>query len=151
MEQSQDTTLPDILFKDWACRPIFRVYGVNDHGQNAIAIELAQVETYEPIARATVNMPHAEMGHREILIKDYSENEGMVASFLAAGYINEPDEALNAGWVEGGVHRCTLTDLGAAEALRQLGAHPILQPRSQEELDALEEDADREMGDERNA
>ena len=41
----------------------------------------------EQIATATVNMPEIEVGENQVLIKDYSENVGMVKALQKAGLV----------------------------------------------------------------
>ncbi len=49
--------------------------GSYDNGR--LAIMLHDPETFEPIAKVTVNIPEIYLRDDEIIVKDYSENEGM--------------------------------------------------------------------------
>lgn len=40
-----------------------------------------------PICKATVNIPEAILAEEEVLIKDWSENEGILAILVAAGVV----------------------------------------------------------------
>ena len=71
-----------IKFKQWNCLLVGAYYG---NGRKAI--ELVDSETHEPIARATTNIPNVPLEDDEVLIKDYSENEGMADTLIAAGII----------------------------------------------------------------
>ena len=51
----------------------------------------------EPIARVTVNIPDAPLGKREILIKDYSENEGILNWMVASGLVEDTGKVIPAG------------------------------------------------------
>lgn len=42
----------------------------------------------EPVATATVNIPEIQVADDEVLIKDYSENEGMLDALIQAEIIN---------------------------------------------------------------
>jgi hypothetical protein len=75
---------PLVRFKEWTCKMNFAQYG-----NGRTAIELVDAETHEPIARATVNLPDAYLEDDEIFIKDWSENEGMVAALVRAGVVSE--------------------------------------------------------------
>lgn len=46
----------------------------------------------EPIATATVNVPEIELSENELIVKSYSENEGMVNALQEAGLITNPRE-----------------------------------------------------------
>ncbi len=70
-----------IKFKDWECSVHFRTYG---NGRTAIELLIAENDLEnedlkgEPVAVATVNCPEFPLGTNQILIKDWSENEGML-------------------------------------------------------------------------
>lgn len=77
--------IPDgcIQFKDWICELQFGKYQQN----NKTAIILIEHGTGEPIATATVNIPEILLGKNEVIIKDYSENEGMFLALFNAGIV----------------------------------------------------------------
>lgn len=60
----------------------------NKYANDRTAIQLMS-ETEGPIAMATVNIPDATLAEDEIIIKDYSENEGM-AEFITENNIGTP-------------------------------------------------------------
>jgi hypothetical protein len=72
-------------FKEWNCDVSFSYYQNN----NRTAIILTDHNTHEPIAVATVNIPEAPLEDDQVIIKDYSENEGMKDALILAGIIKE--------------------------------------------------------------
>lgn len=91
-----------VRFKEWICELQFGRY----HGNNRIAIELVDYKTYEPIAFATVNVPSIELKENEIIIKDYSENQGMFQALFNAGVVKLNRIDRNSQWVD--FHICEL-------------------------------------------
>jgi hypothetical protein len=77
---SQDNQIPKVRFCDLDCDVNVHVYD----STGAAALELFHPEE-GPVATATVNIPEITLEDDEVLIKDYSENEGMAAAFEAAG------------------------------------------------------------------
>jgi len=53
----------------------------------ALAIRAVDADTGEPVAVLTVNMPDIKLAPGEVLIKDYSENEGALETLLQAGVV----------------------------------------------------------------
>lgn len=80
-----DSNIPDgcIRFKEWICEIQFGRY----HGNDRIAIELICHNSGEPIAIATVNVPNIPIKENEVIIKDYSENQGMFVALFNAGIV----------------------------------------------------------------
>ena len=83
-----------IRFKDWDC--ILR-YG--QYGNKRTAIELIDTHDGESVAVATVNIVNADINDDEIIIKDYSENEGMQKILMDAGIISTPVRIIPTGYV----------------------------------------------------
>lgn len=48
---------------------------------------------------ATVNIPEEPLGKKEVIIKDYSENEGIQASLIKAGVIKPTGRSVDTGFV----------------------------------------------------
>ena len=69
----------------------------------------------EPIATATVNTDH-RIEIDEIIVKDYSENEGMVAALVEAGVIQPEFTQAFVGGYGASCARCRLTDAARVEA-----------------------------------
>lgn len=74
-----------VKFKKWICNVEVSKYRSNDR----IAIELVEASTGEPVARATVNIPEVDLEPNEVIIKNYSENEGMYQALFEAGIISK--------------------------------------------------------------
>ena len=74
------TKLCSMRFKEWDCDLMLCHYG-NDR----LALQLLDAKDHTPVARATVNVPSAELADDEVVIKTYSENEGMLEALLATG------------------------------------------------------------------
>ena len=70
-----------IKFKDWECSVHFRTYG---NGRTAIELLIAEDDPKnecfkgEPVLVATVNCPEFPLGTNQVLIKNWSENEGIL-------------------------------------------------------------------------
>lgn len=75
-----------VKFREWNCRISFDRY-LN----NRIAIQLYDLEDGSPVATATVNIPDLDFLNKdEVIIKDYSENEGMLEALINADIISKP-------------------------------------------------------------
>jgi hypothetical protein len=77
---STDTQIPKVRFCDLDCD--IQVHSYNSTG--APALQLINPEV-GPVATATVNLPDVALETDEVLIKDYSENQGMSKAFEDAG------------------------------------------------------------------
>lgn len=75
-----------VKFKEWNCYLQFGQYV----GNNRTAITLRDELTHEPVAKATVNIPQAMVTDEQVIIKDYSENEGILQCLVEAGVISAP-------------------------------------------------------------
>lgn len=86
-----------VAFKNWlgswTCRLTFHTYANNGR----LCLRLQDWETGEPIAAATINLPDVKLEGREIAIKDYSENQGMVEALISAGVIARPHAEVQIG------------------------------------------------------
>ena len=69
------------------------------YSNGRLAIRAVDCDTGEPIATLTVNMPEIFLEPGEILIKDYSENEGALESLLLAALV-EPLAVIPCGHAE---------------------------------------------------
>lgn len=49
--------------------------------------------------RVTVNLPEVDLADNEVLIKDYAENEGVLAALVAAGVVHPTDRLVQSGFV----------------------------------------------------
>lgn len=83
----------EIKFREWDCELLFRQYG-NDR----TALQLFS-QTEGPIAVATVNIPEIELASDEVIIKDCAENEGMLATLVAAGVVEDTGRMVTSEFV----------------------------------------------------
>ena len=88
-----------IKFKEWDC-----VLDYSTYMNGRTAIQLNDLEDGMPIATATVNIPEAKLESNEVIIKNYSENEGMSKALMDAGIIGPPSRSIRTGHVIVMVH-----------------------------------------------
>lgn len=69
----------------------------SSEGEGRIAIILDEIDTQEQVAVATVNMPNEPLEKDEVIIKDYSENEGMLHTLIMAKIISVPERYTKTG------------------------------------------------------
>jgi len=89
-----------VKFKDWDCSLEHSTYM-----NGRIAIQLNDITDGMPIATATVNIPEASLQPNEVIIKNYSENEGMSKALMDAGIIGPPNRSIRTGHVIVMVHK----------------------------------------------
>jgi hypothetical protein len=65
-----------------------------------IALYLVDVTDKEIVARATVNIPEISLGPNEVIIKNYSENEGMLPALINAGVVRDTGKRVESRFVE---------------------------------------------------
>ena len=91
-----------VEFQGWMCNINISKYRNNDR----TAIELTELGTGEPVAIATVNIPEENIEADEVIIKSYSENQGMYEALLTSGFISPSIRTIKSGWVL--LHICKL-------------------------------------------
>lgn len=92
-----------LSFKSWNCFLNLGYYGAGGR----LAIKLMSDEENadkgvfygEPIAVATVNIPEIPLKDNEIIIKNYSENEGMLDTLKRCGFITDTKREISTGFV----------------------------------------------------
>lgn len=90
-----------VLFKDWKCRVIKKSYN-----NGRVALQLVDSITGESVAIATVNLPDVYVQRGTVLIKNWSENEGVLKALQEAGVIGESMGEVPTGFVV--AHVCKL-------------------------------------------
>lgn len=91
-----------IKFNIWDCELVKQQY---HNGKTALELVAAEddeendVFKGEPIATATINIP-VILEHDEVLIKNYSENEGMLEALVDAGVVKPTGRVIQTGFVE---------------------------------------------------
>ena len=63
------------------------------------AIMLLDAISDELVAAASVNMPEVPLAENEVLIKDYSENAGILKVLEEAGIVRPTGESVSSGFV----------------------------------------------------
>ena len=82
-----------IRFQLWDCEVRLERYTNN----NRIAIMLDDIGDGMQIACATINIPEEELADDQVIIKDYSENEGMLGTLIGAHIVTVPWRRTNPG------------------------------------------------------
>lgn len=91
-EQGKQTATR-MRFQDLDCAVTFAQYS---NGRVALLLHDADGDE---LAVATVNVPDVALGANEVLVKDYSENKGMLASLEEAGIVRRTDRTVQSGFV----------------------------------------------------
>ena len=78
-----------VRFKEWDCFVVFEKYSTGNH-----AIQLIDADDGTPVATASVNVPELDLEPNEVVIKDYSENEGVYEALLQAGIVVKTKKAI---------------------------------------------------------
>ena len=92
-----------VKFKEWDCNVVLAKYG-----NGRIAIQLLEVDTHQPIATATLNVPSSAcpIEEDEVIVKDYAENQGMLNCLVDAGVVSPPHRVVPLPYAGG--HLCGL-------------------------------------------
>jgi len=87
-----------IEFCGFKCNIVLETYQHKaSDGTYRVAILLNEVDTDERVAVATVNVPNEPLADDEVVIKDYSENEGMLHTLIMAKIITVPERYTKTG------------------------------------------------------
>lgn len=82
-----------VRFRDWECWVRIERY---ENGR--VALRLMDVADGSSVARATVNRPDVALGVDEVLIKDYSENAGILDALERAGVVRRTGQTVPSGY-----------------------------------------------------
>ena len=85
--------MTQVRFRDTDCTVQKRQYG---NGRVALIL----VDEEGPVATATVNLPGVKLEPNQVLVKDWSENAGLLAALVAAGVVQPTGETVRSGFVE---------------------------------------------------
>lgn len=89
-----------IKFKDYEC-----FLNIGKYSNGRLALELIDTEDCCPVATASVNIPDASLADDEILIKSWSENEGMADLLMNLKVIGPELEKVPTGFVYATKHK----------------------------------------------
>lgn len=84
----------NVEFLGYQCKVLKEWYKDN----NRPALRLVDVVTGEPIAVATINVPELKLGPDEVVIKDYSENRGLLTVLVKAGIVCPTGQLVATGY-----------------------------------------------------
>jgi len=89
-----------IDFHGFSCCIAKQYYVIRNHyAHPRIALILEDPDEGEIIATATINIPEEKIAVGEVIIKDYSENEGMFNVLYNAGIISKPVRFVQSGFI----------------------------------------------------
>jgi len=77
--------MTQVRFNGWLCDIQYKQYS-----NGRTALQLTDAADGSPVCTASKNLPDETLAEDEVCIKDYSENEGMLAALVEAGVISEP-------------------------------------------------------------
>lgn len=117
-----------VQFRQWKC-----LLDVARYWNDRIALRLIDITNGEPIATATVNVSEAKLERDEVLIKDWSENEGMLDAMTAAGIVTPTGRLVPSGYVY--AHVCKLRPGIVPEAIADLDTAKPTPAEAEAELD----------------
>lgn len=86
---------PTVKFQKYTCELDFGKYS-----NGRIGIDLVDKKTGELVLGATVNIPEEQLGDGEVIIKNYSENEGVLDALISAGVISKPIRTIKSNFIE---------------------------------------------------
>jgi hypothetical protein len=97
-----------VNFRGWQCRVEKRSYGGSDRIALVLYEAVPSPDDNSPVAVATVHVPELALAADEVVIKDYSENEGMLDTLVAAGLVSASLHEVQSGYVTLYICRCLL-------------------------------------------
>jgi hypothetical protein len=89
-----------VKFKKWTCN-----VQVERYPNDRVALRLTDVEDGGPVATASVNIPEASIESDEVIIKSWSENEGMADALIEGNIISPAIGSMRTAYVVGTVHK----------------------------------------------
>jgi hypothetical protein len=92
-KQTTNLHYPRVNFLGWDC-----LVHLSRYKNGRLAISL-MTPKHEPVAMASINLPEADLADDEILIKDYSENAGILKCLQQAGIVEDAGKSVTSGFV----------------------------------------------------
>lgn len=83
-----------VRFKEWDC-----IVLVKQYPNKRTALRLLDATDGSPVIMATVNIPAESIENDEVIIKNYSENEGVLDALVEEGIVSKPICELRSGYV----------------------------------------------------
>lgn len=71
---------------------------LHKYQNNRTAIQLIDAIEGDPVIMATVNIPEIPLDKDEVIIKNYSENEGILNVLVAEGIVERTGKAVEVGY-----------------------------------------------------
>jgi len=93
MRTLEEKNNQSINFLGFECR-----IEMGQYSNGRTALELVEIGTEEPVLIATVNAPFEPLMNDEVIIKNYSENEGILEVLIAAKVVGAPIRFASTGW-----------------------------------------------------
>ena len=103
-----------VSFAGYECVAAEERYAASVGGR--VRIQLYDRYDGGPVATATVNIPEVDLAEDEVLIKDWSENVGMMDALRSAGIAHDTGRRDDAGHVPANVPRLAHDDRDALGA-----------------------------------
>ena len=72
---------------------------IGKYSDGRTCLQLIETEDGAPVMMATVNIPGAVLEKDEVIIKNYSENEGVLEFLIENGIVSQPLRWVASGWV----------------------------------------------------
>lgn len=93
-----------VVFQQWTCY----VHKTTYSSGGRIALYLTDKDSGSKVAMCTINAVNESLATKEIIVKDYSENEGMYKALLQAGIISPAKRYISSGFVQAPVCDCLI-------------------------------------------
>ena len=91
-----------VNFRGYKCKVVKAQYSNNKTALQLIAAEdneEQEVAKGDPIAIATINIPEVNLEPNEVIIKNYSENIGMLEALIEAKVVKPTSKTITTGFV----------------------------------------------------
>jgi hypothetical protein len=102
------TNSPELLFTSFG-EDFILTFEVTAYANGRTAIQVLyfdeEMECNAPFAKITTNMPEVHLNEGEVLIKDWSENEPLVAHLVNIGWLTSTGREVISGFVAPAVMR----------------------------------------------